>query len=131
MLQLQVSIDQFERRNLNGKNVCNRPKDTTRLYSNLTIFTHIGQKSVNEILGALHWDILADPLYSPDVAPPDYHLFRSIQSANSLEQFSSFTKIENWLDVSVSSKQPYVFHCKIRLLPERWTNVVASDRISI
>lgn len=58
--------------------------------------------------------------YSPDVLS-DYHLFRSMQSASSREQFCSVAEIENRLDDWIASKQK---HCGIRLLPERWTNVV-------
>ena len=35
-------------------------------------------KVVKEILEALNWDVLPHPLYLSDIAPSDYHLFRSI-----------------------------------------------------
>jgi len=35
-------------------------------------------KTVQETLQVLNWEILPHPPYSPDIAPSDYHLFRSI-----------------------------------------------------
>ena len=37
---------------------------------------HVG-KPVKETLLALSWEVLPHPAYSPDIAPSDYHLFRS------------------------------------------------------
>ena len=35
-------------------------------------------KPVKDTLEVLGWDVLPHPPYSPDVAPSDYHLFRSM-----------------------------------------------------
>jgi len=35
-------------------------------------------KPIKETLEALKWDVLLYPLYFPDIAPSDYHLFRSM-----------------------------------------------------
>ncbi|UYV73022.1 hypothetical protein LAZ67_10001583 [Cordylochernes scorpioides] len=35
-------------------------------------------KVVKETLEAFQWDVLPHPLYSPDIAPSDYHMFRSM-----------------------------------------------------
>ena len=47
-------------------------------------------KSVKKTLLTLDWDVLPHPAYSPDIAPSDYHLFRSMQNAMSI----CFRKIE-------------------------------------
>ena len=40
--------------------------------------------------------VLPHPLYSPDIEPPDYHLFRAIQNDLSSQHFKSFKDIEKW-----------------------------------
>lgn len=35
-------------------------------------------KPVKTYLETLKWEVLTHPLYSPDIAPSDYHLFRSM-----------------------------------------------------
>jgi len=60
-------------------------------------------KPVKEIIVALGWNVLPYPLFSPHVAPSDYHLFRSMQHAAWLSEqhFSSFRRYQKmalWLD---------------------------------
>ena len=40
--------------------------------------SHVAMRTKETIL-ELGWDVLPDPAYSPDMAPADYHLFRSIE----------------------------------------------------
>ena len=44
---------------------------------------------VNKYLEGVNWEVLAHPPYSPDIAPSDFHLFRSMKVALSGERFSS------------------------------------------
>lgn len=82
-------------------------------------------KRVKETLEAFGWDVLPHPPYSPDIAPTDYHLFRSMQSALSGKRFGSYDEIKNWLDDWITSKQPNFFYRGIHLLPEKWEKIIA------
>lgn len=82
---------------------------------------------VKNYLEGINWDILPHPPYSPDIAPSDYYLFRSMQSALSEQRFPTFESIRIWVDLWIASKDQAFFTRGIRSLPERWAKVVASD----
>ncbi|EGI67646.1 Mariner Mos1 transposase [Acromyrmex echinatior] len=67
------------------------------------------------------------PPYSPDVAPSDYHLFRSMAHGLADQHFRSYEEVKNWIDSWIASKDDQFFRRRIRTLPERWEKVVASD----
>jgi len=77
-------------------------------------------------LETFKWDILSHPLYSSDIAPSDYWLFRRMQHLAS-HRFTSFAEIENWLQNWIASKDEAFFRDGIRKLPERWEKIVGSD----
>lgn len=83
-------------------------------------------KLVQETLEALGWDVLPHPAYSPDIAPSDYHLFRSMQHGLSEQRFNSYEEVKKWLDKWIASKDEEFFQRGIRNLPQRWTKVVAN-----
>ncbi|KAG5314516.1 MOS1T transposase, partial [Pseudoatta argentina] len=82
---------------------------------------------VNTYLETLKWEVLPHPPYSPDVAPSDYHLFRSMAHDLADQHFRSYEEVKNWIDSWIVSKDDQFFRCGIRTLPERWEKVVASD----
>lgn len=82
---------------------------------------------VKKYLETVNWEILPHPPYSPDIAPSDYHLFRSMQSDLTSEHFTSHAEVENWLVQWIASKNVEFFQRGIRVLPDRWAKVVASD----
>ena len=51
-------------------------------------------KSVKTYLKTLKWEALPHPPYSPDVAPSDYYLFRSMAHGLADQQFRSYEDIE-------------------------------------
>jgi len=84
-------------------------------------------KVVKTYLETLKWEVLPHPPYSPDVAPSDYHLFRSMAHGLADQHFRSYEEVKNWIDSWIASKDDQFFRRGIRTLPERWEKVVASD----
>jgi len=83
-------------------------------------------KLVKETLEALRWEVLLHA-YSPDCAPFDHHLFRSIAQALAEERFNSYEDVEKWISDWIASKDKSFFCHGIHLLPERWEKVIAND----
>ncbi|UYV68994.1 SETMAR [Cordylochernes scorpioides] len=83
-------------------------------------------KVVKETLEALQWDVLPHPLYSPDIALSDYHMFRSMTHGLAEQHFTSYEEAKNWVNVWIASKDKEFFRQGIRMLPERWEKVNAS-----
>ncbi|UYV84712.1 hypothetical protein LAZ67_X003160 [Cordylochernes scorpioides] len=69
------------------KNGCNTPIDTT------IILPHL--------------------LYSPDIAPSDYYLFRSLQHGLADQHFSKYNEVKKWIDKWIAAKEPAFFRDKI------------------
>ena len=84
-------------------------------------------KPVKTYLETLKWEVLPHPPYSPDIAPSDYHLFRSMTHGLADQHFRSYEEVKNWIDSWIVSKDDQFFRRGIRMLPERWEKVVASD----
>ncbi|UYV68292.1 SETMAR [Cordylochernes scorpioides] len=84
-------------------------------------------KVVKETLEALQWDVLPHPLYSPDIAPSDYHMFCSMTHGLAEQHFTSYEEAKNWVNVWIASKDEEFFRHGIRMLPKRWEKVVAKD----
>ncbi|UYV65661.1 SETMAR [Cordylochernes scorpioides] len=80
-------------------------------------------KVVKETLETLQWDVLPHPLYSPDIAPSDYHMFRSMTHGLAEQHFTSYEEAKNWVNVWIASKDVEFFQHGIRMLPERWEKV--------
>lgn len=75
----------------------------------------------------LGWDRLDQPAYSPDLAPSDYHLFRSMQMDLADVRFQNIEEVRNWVDGWIAGKDEEFFRRGIHKLPERWREVIAND----
>ena len=66
-------------------------------------------------------------MYSPDIAPSDYHLFRSMQNALMDTEFETFEDVKKFVDNFIASKDHTFFSEGIHMLPGRWRKVIDSD----
>ncbi|UYV79805.1 hypothetical protein LAZ67_18000711 [Cordylochernes scorpioides] len=96
------------------------------IYQHDNARSHVA-KVVKETLEALQWDVLPHPAYSPDIAPSDYHMFRSMTHGLAEQHYTSYEEAKNWVNVWIASKDEEFFRHGIRMLPERWEKVVAKD----
>ncbi|GFT00900.1 mariner Mos1 transposase [Trichonephila clavipes] len=81
-------------------------------------------KVIKTYLETLKWEVLPHPLYSPDLAPSDYHSFRSMAHGLTDQHFRSYEEVINWIDSWITSKGDQFFQRVIRTLPEGWEKVV-------
>ncbi|GFS60105.1 mariner Mos1 transposase [Trichonephila clavipes] len=66
-------------------------------------------KPTKDIVKALVWELLAHAVYSPDLAPSDYHLLASLGHALADQRFTSYENVESWLDDWLASKDQSFF----------------------
>ena len=130
--RLTITAEVYREQLIQLNNALQRKRPEYAKRHDKVIFQHDNSRphvarSVKDTLEALRWEVLPHPPYSPDVAPSDFHLFRSMQSALSEQKFTSYREIENWLDNWIASKDTDCFLRGISLLPERWSKVVASN----
>ncbi|KAK6764376.1 hypothetical protein RB195_024626 [Necator americanus] len=89
---------------------------------------HIAKKTSQKILG-LGWEVLPHPPYSPDLAPSDYHIFRSLQHHLEEKRYDDRDHLENDLWAFFASKSPEFYAKGIRDLVRRWQKGVDVDEI--
>ena len=74
-----------------------------------------------------NWELMPHPPYSPDLAPSDYHLFRSLQNHLNGKTFDSDQAVKNELDQFFASKNQGFFERVIFQLIERWQKVIQQN----
>lgn len=120
-LQLMRLSDEIEiKRPFTG----NGPRPVILLHDNERPHT---AKATKETLDSLGWEVLPHPAYSPDLAPSDFHLFRSLQHHLTDSRFKTFEEIEKCVVDYIDSKPPSFYREGIRQLPERWRKCVHAD----
>jgi histone-lysine N-methyltransferase SETMAR len=75
----------------------------------------------------LNLEISDHPPYSPDLAPYDYHLFRSLQNHLNNKKFERFEEVNDAILAYFESKPRNFFKAGIEKLVTRWETVIASS----
>ena len=84
-------------------------------------------KVVNAKLQELGWELLPHPPYSPDLAPSDYHLFRSLSNDLRDRKFIEEKDLKMYLKDFFDSKSHEFYSSGIHKLAMRWQEVVNSN----
>ena len=80
--------------------------------------------STRKTIEDLSWEVLPHPAYSPDLAPSDYHLFRSTEHFLRDKSFENEQHIKKELDLFFESQLVAFYQRGIRMLPDRWEKVI-------
>ena len=84
-------------------------------------------KIIQKKIKALGWEALPHPPYSPDLAPSDYHLFRSLEHFLRGREFTEVDEVKKALEDFFASKNQAFYKRGIELLGERWAKTVGAD----
>ena len=75
----------------------------------------------------LSWEVMPHRLYSPDLAPSDYNLFRSLQIHLIGKTFNSNEAVKNELIQFCAAKNQTFYESGIMMLTERWQKVIEQN----
>ena len=84
-------------------------------------------KDTQSTIENLNWEVLPHAAYSPDLAPSDYHLFRSMQHFLRDKRFTDVTMVRNKVSQYFDSKPVTFYEKSIKSLPERWQKVISNN----
>jgi transposase len=84
-------------------------------------------KVVKKLLNDLGWETLEHPPYSPDLAPSDFHLFRSMEHALRNKLFQTVRAMEQFLIGFFASKSLDLYRRGIDSLPNKWEEVIEAE----
>ncbi|CAM4898316.1 unnamed protein product [Rotaria socialis] len=84
-------------------------------------------KSACEKLSKLGWITIPYPPYSPDLAPTDYHLFRSLSHHLREKNFDDENDVKMDIANFFGQKSQDFYESGILSLPERWQQVIDSS----
>jgi len=75
----------------------------------------------------LGWELMLHPPYSPDLAPSDYYLFRSLQNYLNDKTFNDDEAVKSHLNQFFADKNQKFYERGIMKLPERWQKVIEQN----
>ena len=84
-------------------------------------------KTTQSTIVKLGWEVLSHSAYSPDLAPSDYHLFRSMEHFFREKTFTDVASIQKDVAQFFDLKPASFYQRGIQLLPEKWEMVIASE----
>ena len=84
----------------------------------------VAKRKIEELDGV---EVLPHPPYSPDLAPSDYHLFRSMAHFLRGRQFSNEDELSNGINEFFASKDRGWYRRGIEQLADRWTKCIEAD----
>jgi histone-lysine N-methyltransferase SETMAR len=87
---------------------------------------HIARSTCEKLL-QLGWVTVPHPSYSPDLAPTDYHLFRSLSNYLKEKKFDDENDLEIGLFDFFGQKSQDFYEQGILSLPKRWRKVIDSN----
>ena len=88
---------------------------------------HTAKKTKEKLEEMDGLEVLPHPAYSPDLAPSDYGLFRSMEHFLRGRRFESFAEVEAACREFFDSKEPEWYRDQIRQLADRWQKVIDKD----
>ena len=115
--QLKAALDKKRPELVNRKHIIFH-QDNVRPYVSLMT----GQKLLH-----LGWEVRIHLLYSPDIAPLDFHLFRSLQNSLNEKNFDSLEDCNRHLEQFFAQKDKKFWENGIMKLPGKWQKVVEQN----
>ena len=88
-------------------------------------------KPVKTYLETLQLEVLPHPPYSPDIAPFDFHLFRSMAHGLTDQRFHSYEEAKKWIDSWIASKDMSFFRRGVQKDERKWSLVMRSTLIEM
>jgi len=76
-----------------------------------------------EIIENIVWEVLPHPLFSPDLAPSDYHLFVFVKNQMQGQHYETNKALKKAVRQCLWAAGTKFYHKGIFKLPERWENV--------
>jgi [histone H3]-lysine36 N-dimethyltransferase SETMAR len=102
------------------------PTKTRFLHDNAR--PHVSVKTQQKIW-ELGWRVLPRAPYSPDLAPSDYHLFRSMEHSLRNMQLAKIHDVRKWVCDFFASKPATFYDTGIRNLRERCKSTIATQGV--
>ena len=81
-------------------------------------------KMTKSTIEKLRWEVLPHQPYSPDLAPTDFHLFRSLSNHLSGHTFENDAAISTFIGECFAEKPKSFYRDGIHKLPERWRKII-------
>ena len=79
------------------------------------------------LFSGIGWEVMLYPPYSPELAPSDYYLFRSLQNSLNGKSFNDNEAVKSHLVQFSADKDQNFYERGIMKLPEWWQKVIEEN----